>query len=155
MRILGIILFFIFSVSVFSQQERKEIRAGNKAYENEKFENAEVQYRKALEDKPGSYEASYNLGNAFFKQQKIEEAESQFRALPNEKLSKEDLAKIYHNLGNTYLSAGKLDESIEAYKNALRNNPSDLETKYNLAYAMNMKKNPQNQQQQQQQQQDK
>ena len=68
---------------------------------------------------------------------------------------KEKLAKAYHNMGNSYLFNQKLDEAIEAYKNSLRNNPDDFETKYNLAWAQNKKnQEPPQQQQQDQQEQD-
>ena len=63
-------------------------------------------------------------------------------------LSKDEKAKIYHNIGNSFLKSQKYKESIEAYKNALRNNPNDMDTKYNLIYAQ--KKLQQQQQQQQQ-----
>ncbi len=57
-----------------------------------------------------------------------------------------ELAKVYHNLGNSFLELDSLEESIEAYKNALRNNPKDMETKYNLAYAQQkLKEQQQNQ----------
>ena len=61
---------------------------------------------------------------------------------------KENSSKVYHNLGNSYLLQNKLDESISSYKSALRNNPKDIETKYNLAYAQAMKKKQEQQQKQ-------
>ena len=88
--------------------------------------------------------------DALFKQEKYSEAINQFNVLANQQSNKEDRAKIYHNLGNSLLQSEKYKESIEAYKNALRNNPSDMDTKYNLAYAQNLKQQQEQQQEQNQ-----
>ncbi len=126
------------SIVVLAQEERKHIRDGNKSYNDSKFEESEISYRKAIDKSPNSFNAAFNLGDALYKQEKYEEAANQFQALASRDLSKEDLAKVYHNLGNSYLQAGKYQESIDSYKQALRNNANDLETKYNLSYAMRM-----------------
>lgn len=141
------------SFNSFAQGERKHIRSGNKEFEKENFEDSEIDYRKALEKKSESIDAAFNLGDALYKQEKYEEAARQFQLLASKVDDKEKLGHIYHNLGNSLLSAQKLQESIEAYKEALRNNPSDMETKYNLAFAQNKLKEQQQQQQQNQDQQ--
>ncbi len=131
--IFGLILS---ATNVFAQKERKYIRQGNREFENEKFEESEIDYRKAIDlDEKKSYKPLFNVGDALYKQEKYEEAVEQFNNLTDYELSKEEKAKIYHNLGNSLLQSDKLQESIEAYKNALRNNPNDMDTKYNLAYA--------------------
>ncbi len=148
------ILFIIFIFTVFglsAQKERKHIRKGNESFEKEEFGNSEVAYQKALSVKPESFEAAFNLGDALYKQGKYEEAAKQFQSLASPDLDKKDLSKIYHNLGNTYLSENKLKKSIEAYKNALRNNPDDDDTRYNLAYAQKLLEQQQNQQNKNQQ----
>ena len=151
----------VFSVGIVNaQQERKHIRHGNKEYnkaivdslttDTTRYQNAEVDYRKALEENPNHWDASYNLGNALYKQGKFEESTKQFQAVAGMAgENREELAKAFHNLGNSYLQTNKLSEAIEAYKNSLRNNPNDFDTKYNLAWAQNKL------QQQQQQDQDK
>jgi Ca-activated chloride channel homolog len=138
-------------MQVFGQQERKYVRQGNKMFEAEKFEESEVAYRKGLEEDPNSLEVQYNLAGSLYKQKKFEEAAGAYSALTGTAENKEELAKIYHNMGNAYLQGGKLQESVEAYKNALRNNPKDDETRYNLAYAQDKLKQQQQQQQNQQQ----
>ncbi|HOO18773.1 MAG TPA: tetratricopeptide repeat protein [Paludibacteraceae bacterium] len=156
-----ILLTFIFATSTFAQKENNDIRAGNKKYNNKKYIEAEVDYRKGLLKNPNSFEANYNLGNTLFRQKKYDEASKQFEK--SAALSLHDKVKkaaAYHNLGNSLLLQNKIEESIEAYKNALRNNPKDNETRYNLAYAQlllkNQKKNQdKNQNQQQQQNKDK
>lgn len=133
-----------------AQTERQLIRSGNKLYKAKKYSEAEIAYRKSLAKNKESVAGQYDLGNAYYKQQKFEEAQSQYSRLLNDKnVSKADKSKAYHNLGNAYLESKKFPESIEAYKNSLRLNPKDNDTRYNLAYAQSLL-----QQQQQQQQQD-
>ena len=150
LNILSIVILVLFSELLFAQKERKHIREGNDLFENDSFEDSEVEYRKALEVTPNSFNASFNLGDALFRQEKYEESTKQFISIAEIAENKEDKAKAYHNLGNSLLSEQKLEESIEAYKNALRNNPNDTATKYNLAWAQDKLKNQEQQQQQNQ-----
>ncbi|MFP4059079.1 MAG: tetratricopeptide repeat protein [Bacteroidales bacterium] len=151
MKYIVILLLLAGCFNLHGQKERKYIRQGNDLYDEEKFNEAEIAYRKALE-KAGDEDlkSSYNLGNAIYKQENYEQAVKEYQDLASRDLSPEEKAKIYHNLGNSFLQANKIKESIEAYKEALRHNPNDMETKYNLAFAQRQ----QNQQQQNQQQQD-
>ncbi len=145
------VFFTLLSFAGFSQHERKFIREGNKNYESENYGNAIVAYQKALKETPESFEAAFNLGDALFREKKYEEAAQQFQNLAAQTDDKTKKAISYHNLGNAWLMQGKLKESIEAYKNALRNNPADDQTRYNLAFAQEQLKKQQEQQQQQQQ----
>jgi Ca-activated chloride channel homolog len=150
-KFISIYLLVLIAVTAFAQQERKFIRKGNKLFEKENFQESEIQYRKAIDKDKNSYNASFNIGDALYKQEKYEDATKQFSDLSSNKdISKDDKAKLYHNIGNSMLQNQKLKESIDAYKEALRNNPNDMDTKHNLAYAQKLM-----QQQQQQQQQDK
>lgn len=118
-----------------AQQERKYIREGNDLFEKQDFEKAEVEYRKAADQKAGSFEAAFNMADALYKQKKYEEALQQFSALAKEETNKERLGELYHNIGNTLLAMQKTEESIEAYKESLRNRPNAEPTKYNLEFA--------------------
>ncbi|MQY79149.1 MAG: tetratricopeptide repeat protein [Bacteroidetes bacterium] len=135
---------------VFSQKEKKYIREGNKHFGKEEYENSEVSYRKALKEESNSFNALFNLGDAIYKQEKYEDAAGEFSGASQMNTDKINRAKTFHNLGNSLLKANRLEESIECYKNALRNNPADLETKYNLAYAQDLLKQQQQQQKQDQ-----
>lgn len=148
--ILLIITLATFVSGSYAQEEKKFVRKGNRQYEKKNFSEAEINYRKAAEQKAGSGIAAFNLGNSLYKQSKFEEAGKEFSAAANTSMDKKDLAKAFHNLGNSFLQMQKYPESIEAYKKALRNNPNDLETKYNLSFAQKkMNENPnQNQQNQ-------
>ena len=134
-----------------AQQERKFIREGNELFEKQDFEKAEVEYRKAADKKANSFEAAFNMADALYKQKKYDEALEQFSALAKQETDKERLGEIYHNIGNTLLAMNKLDESIEAYKQSLRNRPNSQETKYNLEFARKQKQDQQNQDQNQDQ----
>lgn len=143
-------LMFV-SVAVYGQKtERDYLRSGNKLYKDSTFVKAEVDYRKALELEPKSTDAMYNLGNALLMQQKAKEAMEQFEAASHIEKDKAKLAQIYHNMGVILQSSKQLPQCIEAYKQALRNNPKDDETRYNLALAQKQLKDQQQQQDQNQ-----
>ena len=145
-------------VSVHAQQktDRDYLRSGNKLYNDSLFIKAEVDYRKALDINPKSTDAMFNLGNALLMQQKAKEAMEQYESVSKIEKDKSKLAEIYHNMGVILQSAKQYPQCIEAYKESLRNNPKDDETRYNLALAQKLLKdqqqNQQNQDQQQQQQ---
>ncbi|QGY42406.1 tetratricopeptide repeat protein [Maribellus comscasis] len=148
------------SILVSAQNERKFVRNGNKLFmeavkdtsqlDTTKFSNAETEYRKALNKKPADTKWNFNLADALYKQMRFDEASSKFNELADKMETPEEKARALHNVGNSQLMQQKLDESIEAYKEALRNNPNDLDTKYNLAYAQMLKQQQQNQQNQDQ-----
>jgi len=154
------ILLLLVSVSLFAQKERRFIRHGNryynKAVENSdsvkvdsvNFANAETEYRKALEKKPNDFVSQFNIGDALFKQKKYAESALEFQQILDATSNKEDKSKAWFNYGNSMMGQQKFDESIDAYKNALRNNPKDLEAKYNLEFARKMKQQQEQQQQQ-------
>lgn len=140
------------STATFAQKtERDYLRSGNKLYKDSLFVKSEVDYRKVLELDPQSTDASYNLGNALLMQQKAKEAMEQFEAASHIEKDKAKLAEIYHNMGVILQSSKQLPQCIEAYKQALRNNPKDDETRYNLALAQKQLKDQQQNQQNQEQ----
>lgn len=142
-------LMFV-SVAVYGQKtERDYLRSGNKLYKDSTFVKAEVDYRKALELEPKSTDAMYNLGNSLLMQQKAKEAMEQYEAASRIEKDKNKLAQIYHNMGVILQSSKQLPQCIEAYKQALRNNPKDDGTRYNLALAQKQLKDQQQQNQNQ------
>ena len=152
-----LILFVILinTVVVFAQHPNGKIRKGNTAYKDSSYSVAEQLYREALMKDQSSYEASFNMADAIYKQERYSEANSLFKALSEKTDDKIKKSESYHNLGNSLLKEQKLDEAIEAYKNALRNNPKDLDTKHNLAYAMRMKNQSQEQEKEEQKEEEK
>lgn len=148
----------LMSVSAFAQKaERDYIRKGNRAFKDSVYVDAEVNYRKALDANPGSTIARFNLGNTLLWQNKAQEAMNEFVDAARIEKDKGRKAQIFHNMGVIFHTMKEYEKAIEAYKESLRNNPSDDETRYNLALAQKMLKdqqqNQQNQNQDQQQQQ--
>ena len=150
-----VILFLAIAGNVFAQKtDRDYLRSGNKLYNDSLFIKAEVDYRKALEQNPQSTDAMFNLSNSLLMQQKAKEAMEQLESVAKIEKDKSKLAEIYHNMGVILHVNKQYPQCIEAYKEALRNNPKDDETRYNLALAQKMLKDQQQQQQEQQQNQD-
>lgn len=168
-----LICLMMMSVAGLNAQrsDRSFVRKGNRLYEDSLFIKAEENYLKAIDMNPELYEGNYNLGNAYTAQQKPNEAVEQYRKTANalearkkelmdnpsasEKeldRCKKDLAQTYHNTGVVYHMCEQYDKAVESYKQALRNNPQDEETRYNLILAQRMLKDQQQNQQQQQQQ---
>ncbi len=142
-----IVLVSFSQPGVFAQKDLKYIREGNRAFAEEKYQDAELAYRKALDKTKAPEKPSFNIGDALYKQNKFEDAAGQFDKLAELETDKESASRTYHNLGNSLLQSSKLEESIKAYKNALRKNPYDMETKYNLAYAQEKLKEQKKQEQ--------
>ncbi len=139
------IISFLTASDLYAQKDRKLIREGNREFKSGNYEDSEILYRKAEEKTNMPFVSSFNIGDALYKQEKHEESAAKFKELAEQTSDNMQRAASYHNLGNAYLQANKLEESIEAYKNALRKNPGDLETKYNLAFAQDKLKNQQQQ----------
>lgn len=118
-----------------AQEERNIIRKGNQLYGDEKFEEAEIQYRRALEGNSRDHKALFNLGNSLYRQQRFEEAAEIFRILAQSAPEEKDKASAWHNLGNSYVGSQQIAEGIDAYKNALRIDPKSIDSRHNLAYA--------------------
>lgn len=144
------------SFSLQAQNDRKVNRQGVKTYRQGDFSEAEVQFRKAGDINQESFEAGFNTGAALYGQEKYDETFKQYETLVEKTEDPETMAKVWHNMGNSLLESEKYEESIEAYKNGLRLNPRDQDTKYNLAYARRklQDKEDQNQDQEQNQNQD-
>lgn len=131
--------------------DRDYLRSGNKLYRDSLFVKAEVDYRKALEINPQSTDAMFNLGNSLLMQEKAKEALEQFESCSKIEKDKQKLAQVYHNMGVILQASKQYGACIEAYKQALRNNPTDNETRYNLALAQKLLKDQQQDQQNQDQ----
>ena len=150
-----ILLLFISLTSYLSplttnaQSDRQMIRQGNKLYRKGNVAEAEVSYRKAVERNERNAQANYNLGNALMGQRKDSLAITQLEKAAKLETNPLRRAQAYHNMGVICQQHRMFGEAIEAYKEALRNNPTDNETRYNLALC---KRQQQEQQQDQNQQ---
>ena len=150
------ITFALLLVAMTTQAQKAErdyIRKGNRLFADSTFVDAEVNYRKALDVNPKSTVSMYNLANTLLAQNKVEEAMQQYVAASKLEKDKGNLAQIYHNMGVIFHGQKDLQKAIEAYKESLRNNPHDDETRYNLALAQKQLNEQQQQQQEQNQEQ--
>ena len=119
--------------------ERRHLRAGNRSYEAQDYVAGAEAFRAALEEAPASFAASFNLADALYKQGDAAGAAEVLGALAERPdLTPDQRARVFHNLGNSMFAQQKLTEAAEYYKQSLRENPADLETKYNLAYVQKL-----------------
>ena len=160
-KLFSLILFLCAGTVSAQKAERKNVREGNKLYESEKYTESEIAYRKSLEVNPRSTEGTYNLGNSLYKQGKFPEAAEQYQLIAGqgEKMvatpeGKARLSEVYHNMGNIFMQNKDYGKAVEVYKQSLRLNPKDDETRYNLALAQKLLSDQQNQDQSQDQQND-
>ena len=162
-----VLLMMLAAGNGFAQTDRKEVRKGNRFFKDENYKEAEVEYRKALIKDSLSVAGNFNLANTLMQQDDAANAEliyakigDTISKMPQQvdwkngavKVAKNDVAPdYYHNLGNSLLAQKRYGEAVDAYKNALRRNPSDAHTRENYIYAKKKMEDQQNQDQQQQQ----
>lgn len=146
-----IIILILNGSALFAQDAKSYIHQGNQLYEQKKFKEAEANYRKAVAKKNQDLIGNFNLGDALYKQKRFDNAAKNFTDIASTATNSSVKARAYHNLGNSMLETKKYDESIDAYKKSLLNNPKDDATRYNLAYAQEMLKKQQQQNKQNQQ----
>lgn len=151
-------MYLVFIGSVFSaqgqtpaldqiQKDTKEaavyLSKGSEGMQRNQFVTGEVAYRKAIAIQEKKVTGNYNLGNAYYKNSKNDEALARFLKAATNATSKGEAHQAFHNLGNALMNKKDYTSAVEAYKNALRNNPTDDQSRYNLALAKDMlEKNP-------------
>lgn len=145
-----ILLFFISIclVDASAQADRQFIRSGNKLYRMQEYSKAEAEYRKSVAVNPDNSQALYNLGCALMMQQKDSAAVEEYQKAARVEKSPMRKAKIFHNIGVICQNRKMFGEAISAYKESLRNNPNDNETRYNLALCKRQQKKQNNKPQQ-------
>jgi Ca-activated chloride channel family protein len=133
--------------NLFAQQQEQrkqnvkpELRKGNELYKQKKYKEAQTSYMSALQKDPTSYTGLFNVGDALYKDKNYENARQAMAASAKSSTDKKEQAKSYHNIGNTFMEEKKWEEAVNAYKQSLRLDPTDADTKYNLAYANAMLK---------------
>ncbi|MEI6090079.1 MAG: tetratricopeptide repeat protein [bacterium] len=158
--ILILSIFTISSFSAIAKDDKKYVRQGNKSYENKKYNDAEIKYRKALSENPANNKAEFNLGDALYKQGNYKEAGEKFELMNNKKLDKSTKNDIQYNLGNSYFEQGQqraksgdaqgsmdmYNKAIDSYKGALKLDGKDANARYNYELARRMLVQQQNQQ---------
>lgn len=151
-------LRYIFLISILltisahlsAQNDRQLVRIGNRFFYEQNYAKAETEYRKAIASNGGNTQAIYNLGCALQAQKKDSAAIKQYELAGKIETNKIRKSKSYHNIGVICQSHQMYKEAIEAYKESLRNNPADNETRYNYVLCKRLQKNQKNQNDKQQ-----
>ena len=143
MKNLLLYILLTFSLTVSAQEKDKTLPDANEEYKQNKFVDAEANYRISQSRFPKKAAASYNLGNTIYKQNQVSEAKSAYAKAIKNARTRPEKHKAFHNLGNVFMKEKDYSQAVEAYKNALRNDPADDETRYNYALAkQKLKENP-------------
>ena len=155
-RSVSTICLLFFSLAAFSQTDRDYIRRGNRLMRDSVYDKAQVEYQKAIERDYTNPISHFNLGNALLYQNKAEDAMKEYETAARLEKDKMRLAQIYHNMGVVLQSAKQFDKAVACYRNSLRNDPTNNETRYNYALSLfQLKKNQGGQDNQDQQKDDK
>lgn len=132
----------VLMISVYGLAQDMETKAtdnyiyeGNNLHQNESFVEAEKQYRKAIASAPKNAVAQHNLGNTLFESTAVGEAFNAYKSATLSSKSKIEKHSALHNMGNVFMLQKDYAKAVETYKEALRNNPDDDQTRYNYALA--------------------
>lgn len=145
MRFCLYILLAIIPFTQLSAQTNKMVRKGNKLYEQKDYKGAASAYQEALKTNPTYTPGLFNLGNSLYQQKQFEASRKAMEAASKTTNDKNAKSTSQYNIGNSYMQEQKWQEAVDAYKNALKNNPQDGEAKYNLSYALQKLKQEQQQ----------
>lgn len=146
-----LIAFFVLSMSShsFAQNANRSIRNGNKLYKQNNFEQSGTEYKKALSQSPENPVANYNLGNAQYRNNLFDEAVKSYEITIENSDKKPVKGKAFYNKGVALSNQQRLQESINAWKNALKLDPTDEEARENLQKALSQQEKQQKERQEQ------
>jgi len=133
-------LTFIFLNSALAQAWVDSLEVARKAYKSGDFEKAVRYYQSAQKQAPKDVDLSDEIAQSTYRSRDFKNAQKAYEQCANDKKSPEERARVNHNLGNARMKQKDYDGAISAYKESLRNNPNDPETKYNLSEAIRQKK---------------
>ena len=161
-----IIFLFLTALSVSAyadnKQARKLTRKGNSLFRSEKRQEAQVNYLKAYRADSTDARVLYNLSTSMFpadykliQKERCDTMAQMFEKSAQAETNPLRKAQAFHNEGVAYQGVKEFTKAIEAYKNALRHNPNDDESRYNLVLCQRQLKNQQDNNQQNQQDQNK
>jgi tetratricopeptide (TPR) repeat protein len=133
-------LSFIFLNSAFAQAWVDSLEVARKAYKSGDYEKAVRYYQSAQKQAPKDVDLSDEIAQSTYRSRDFKNAQKAYEQSAGDKKSPEERARVNHNLGNTRMKQKDYDGAISAYKESLRKNPNDPETKYNLSEAIRQKK---------------
>lgn len=144
-RFFSIVLCVLLSgASLFAQEDKKDVRRGNKDYRKSNFKEAEIDYRKALLKDSTSFAATYDLANALYSQKDYEGAANTLEKLSNSAPESQYADRYYFNKGNVSLQKKDYQTAVDDFKQALLRDPGDLQAKESYIYAKKMLENQKN-----------
>lgn len=153
-RLLYILIFLLTAglADVSAQVDKREVRRGNRDFKKENFKEAELDYFRGLAKDSLSFAANYNMANTLYRQENYDQALKHLEKIAEMAADSPVAADYYYNLGNVAMAKEDYQKAVDAYKQSLLRNPTDLEAKENYIYAKEKLKQQQNQQNQQDQQ---
>lgn len=144
-RFFSIVLCVLLSgASLFAQEDKKDVRRGNKDYRKSNFKEAEIDYRKALLKDSTSFAATYDLANALYSQKDYEGAANTLEKLSNSAPESQYADRYFFNKGNVSLQKKDYQTAVDDFKQALLRDPGDLQAKESYIYAKKMLENQEN-----------
>ncbi len=144
-RFFSIVLCVLLSgASLFAQEDKKDVRRGNKDYRKSNFKEAEIDYRKALLKDSTSFAATYDLANALYSQKDYEGAANTLEKLSKSAPESQYADRYYFNKGNVSLQKKDYKTAVDDFKQALLREPGDLQAKESYIYAKKMLENQEN-----------
>lgn len=144
-RFFSIVLCVLLSgASLFAQEDKKDVRRGNKDYRKSNFKEAEIDYRKALLKDSTSFAATYDLANALYSQKDYEGAANTLEKLSKSAPESQYADRYFFNKGNVSLQKKDYKTAVDDFKQALLRDPGDLQAKESYIYAKKMLENQEN-----------
>ena len=144
-----ILLLLTFS-NVNAQEWRDSLSVARSLYTKQEYAKALKYYQSAQKKAPNNIDLSDEIGQSAYKANEFEKAEKIYQQSASTKKNTSEKAKTYHNLGNSRMQKKDFQGAVNSYKEALRNNPNEEETRYNLSEAIRKLKEEKKQQQNQQ-----
>lgn len=151
MKIICTIILFCCLSPLYGQEWRDSLKVARAAYEKKNYQKALKYYQSAQKNAPDDIDLSDEMGQSAYKSGDFEKAEKIYQQNNQNKKSSKSKSRNYHNLGNSRMKQKNYQGAVEAYKESLRNNPDDEQTRYNLSEAKRQIKKEQQKKQQQNQ----
>lgn len=141
--ILVVSMLLSVALTASAQVDRHDVRAGNRKFRKDNWKEADISYRKALVKDSTSVAANYNLANTLYRQEKYEEAEKLMKKIGDNASASANAADYWYNTGDIAIAKKDWQGAVNAFKEALLKNPSDMDAKENYIYAKKMLENQQ------------
>lgn len=141
--ILVVSMLLSVALTAYAQVDRHDVRAGNRKFRKDNWKEADISYRKALVKDSTSVAANYNLANTLYRQENYEEAEKLMKKIGDNASASANAADYWYNTGDIAIAKKDWQGAVNAFKEALLKNPSDMDAKENYIYAKKMLENQQ------------